>query len=71
MSYFPLIWKLLYVSVVIGCLTLKAPAKIILKMFAAFNSRLLYIFANITGQCMYRGKQSGPRSDCSYRSSLI
>ena len=51
--------KLSYVSVVGWLLTLKAPAKNSSENVICFRS-LLYIFANITDQCMYRGKQCGP-----------
>ena len=46
-------------------LTLKAPGKTATKNVVC-SCCVLHIFDNIIGKCRYRGKQCGPRSDCSY-----
>ena len=51
-------------------LTLKAPRKKASENFVCW-SRLLQIIAEHYWRIKYRSKQCGPRTDCSYRSSLI
>ena len=53
-----------------GHLTLKAPRKTASENVVCL-CRLLNILANFSNLFLHTGKQCGPRSDCSYRSSLI
>ena len=51
-------------------LTLKTPAKIHLKILSAFVVCCKFLLTSFN-KVKYRDKQCGPRSDCSYRGSLI
>ena len=51
-------------------LTLKLPRKSASENVVCL-CRLLNILANFSNLFLHTGKQCGPRSDCSYRSSLI
>ena len=51
-------------------LTLKTPAKIHLKITSAFVVSCNFLL-KLFNEVKYTDKQCGPRSDCSYRSSLI